>query len=101
LSLQRKSHPTGRDRCTWKWIRLLCLAQRTRQAWSLIRQPGFRFPPFLTFFSFRSEIPPDRPGQVHVEVDTPFVFSAKNAAGVEPYSTARISLSTLPNLFFV
>ena len=48
-----------------------------------------------------AEIPPDRPGQVHVEVDTPFVFSAKNAAGVEPYSTARISLSTLPNLFFV
>jgi hypothetical protein len=48
-----------------------------------------------------AEIPPDRPGQVHVEVDTPFVFSAKNAAGIEPYSVAKISLSTLPNLFFV
>jgi hypothetical protein len=48
-----------------------------------------------------TEIPPDRPGQVHVEVDTPFVFSAKNAAGVEPYAAARLSLSSMPNLFFV
>ncbi|HKT51009.1 MAG TPA: hypothetical protein VJV96_11950 [Candidatus Angelobacter sp.] len=48
-----------------------------------------------------AEIPPDRPGQVHVEVDTPFVFSGKNAQGIEPYSAAKISLSTLPNLFFV
>lgn len=48
-----------------------------------------------------AEIPADRPGQVHVEVDTPFVFSAKNAAGVEPYSAAKLSLSSMPNLFFV
>ena len=48
-----------------------------------------------------AEIPPDRPGQVHVEVDTPFVFSGKAAQGIEPYSVAKISLSTLPNLFFV
>lgn len=48
-----------------------------------------------------AEIPPDRPGQVHVEVDTPFIFSGKTAAGIEPYSVAKISLSTLPNLFFV
>jgi hypothetical protein len=48
-----------------------------------------------------AEIPPDRPGQVHVEVDTPFVFSAKNAAGVEPYAAAKLSLSSMPNLFFV
>jgi hypothetical protein len=48
-----------------------------------------------------AQVPPDRPGQVHVEVDTPFVFSARDAAGVEPYSVARLSLSSLPNLFFV
>lgn len=46
-------------------------------------------------------LPPDYPGQVHVEVDTPFVFSAKNVAGVEPYSVAKVQLSTLPNVFFV
>jgi hypothetical protein len=34
-------------------------------------------------------------------VDTPFVFSAKDSAGVEPYSVAKLSLSSLPNLFFV
>lgn len=48
-----------------------------------------------------AEIPADRPGQVHVEVDTPFVFSAKTAAGVEPYAAAKLSLSSMPNLFFV
>jgi hypothetical protein len=46
-------------------------------------------------------LPPDYPGQVHVEVDAPFVFSAKNVAGVEPYSVAKVQLSTLPNVFFV
>jgi len=46
-------------------------------------------------------LPPDYPGQVHVEVDTPFVFSAKNVAGLEPYSVAKVQLSTLPNVFFV
>jgi hypothetical protein len=46
-------------------------------------------------------LPPDYPGQVHVEVDTPFVFSGKNMAGVEPYSVAKVQLSTLPNVFFV
>jgi hypothetical protein len=34
-------------------------------------------------------------------VDTPFVFSAKNVASVEPYSVANVQLSTLPNVFFV
>lgn len=46
-------------------------------------------------------LPEDHAGQVHVEVDTPFVFSARNAAGVKPYSVARLSLSSLPNVFFV
>jgi hypothetical protein len=46
-------------------------------------------------------LPPDYPGQVHVEVDTPFVFSGKSAASVEPYSVAKVQLSSLPNVFFV
>lgn len=46
-------------------------------------------------------LPADYPGQVHVEVDTPFVFNARKAAAIEPYSVARIRLSGLPNLFFV
>lgn len=45
-------------------------------------------------------VPGDRPGQVHVEVDTPFVFSGKDA-GVKPYSVAKLNLPTLPNVFFV
>jgi hypothetical protein len=44
--------------------------------------------------------PPDHPGQVHVQVDTPFVFSAASSA-VRPYSVAKIQISTLPNVFFV
>ena len=46
-------------------------------------------------------VPADYPGQVHVEVDAPFVFSAKNSGAIEPYSVAKIRLSGLPNLFFV
>jgi len=45
-------------------------------------------------------LPADRRGQVHVEVDTPFVFSARDA-GVKPYSVAKLNLPTLPNVFFV
>ena len=45
-------------------------------------------------------LPADRLGQVHVEVDTPFVFSARDA-GVKPYSVAKLNLPTLPNVFFV
>jgi hypothetical protein len=46
-------------------------------------------------------IPADHPGQVHVQVDTPFVFSAKNSAQVRPYAVARLNFSDLPNVFFV
>jgi hypothetical protein len=46
-------------------------------------------------------IPADRPGQVHVQVDTPFVFSAKDATSVKPYSVAKLRISSLPNVFFV
>ena len=47
-----------------------------------------------------SATPPDQPGQVHVQVDTPFVFSARSSAP-RPYSVAKIQVSTLPNVFFV
>ncbi|HYX53413.1 MAG TPA: hypothetical protein VE783_08165 [Candidatus Limnocylindrales bacterium] len=45
-------------------------------------------------------LPADRPGQVHVEVDTPFVFRA-NPAGVKPYSVAKLNLASLPNVYFL
>jgi hypothetical protein len=44
-----------------------------------------------------SATPPDHPGQVHVEVDAPFVFSARSAGP----SIARLQVSSLPNVFFV
>ena len=44
-------------------------------------------------------LPPDKPGQVHVEVDAPFVFSARPATG-RPYSVAKVQFSTLPNVYF-
>lgn len=47
-----------------------------------------------------SPLPPDKPGQVHVEVDAPFVFSARPGRG-GPYAVARINFSSLPNVYFV
>ena len=47
-----------------------------------------------------SPLPPDKPGQVHVEIDAPFVFSARSGKG-RPYSVARIHFSSLPNVYFV
>ena len=44
-----------------------------------------------------SATPPDHPGDVHVEVDAPFVFSARP---VGP-SVAKLQVSSLPNVFFV
>lgn len=44
--------------------------------------------------------PPDHSGQVRVEVDAPFVFSARSAAG-RPYSVAKLQVSSLPNVIFV
>jgi len=46
-----------------------------------------------------SPLPPDKPGQVHVEVDAPFVFNAR-AAGARPYTVAKIKFSSLPNVAF-
>lgn len=47
-----------------------------------------------------SPLPPDKPGQVHIEVDAPFVFSARPGSG-RPNSVARIHFSSLPNVYFV
>lgn len=47
-----------------------------------------------------SPLPPDKPGQVHVQVDTPFVFSARAGAG-RPYAVAKVQFSSLPNVYFV
>lgn len=47
-----------------------------------------------------SPLPPDKPGQVHVEVDAPFVFSARPGSG-RPSAVAKIHFSSLPNVYFV
>lgn len=47
-----------------------------------------------------SPLPPDKPGQVHVQVDTPFVFSARRGSG-RSYALAKVQFSTLPNVYFV
>jgi hypothetical protein len=47
-----------------------------------------------------SPLPPDRPGQVHVEVDAPFVFSSRGSTG-RPYTVAKVQFSSLPNVYFV
>jgi hypothetical protein len=47
-----------------------------------------------------SPLPPDKPGQVHIEVDAPFVFSARPGNG-RAYAVARVHFSSLPNLYFV
>src|SRR5215469_14423811 len=41
-------------------------------------------------------LPPDRPGATHLEVNTPFVFSAKTAGDARPSAIARIEFSSLP-----
>lgn len=46
--------------------------------------------------------PAEKPAeQVQTKVEAPFVFSAKNATGPEPYSVARLTFSSLPNVYFV
>jgi hypothetical protein len=46
-----------------------------------------------------SPLPPEKPGQVHVQVDAPFVFNAR--PGPRPYSVAKVQFSSLPNIYFV
>lgn len=45
-------------------------------------------------------VPTDQPEQTHVEVDAPFVFSAR-AATAAPGPVAKIEFSSLPNMFFM
>jgi hypothetical protein len=42
---------------------------------------------------------PEHPGQVHVQVDAPFVFNARPPGG--QYAVAKLQISSLPNIFFV
>ena len=46
-------------------------------------------------------VPQNHSGPVHAQVEAPFVFSGKDAAGPRPYSVARLNFSSLPNLYFV
>jgi hypothetical protein len=46
-----------------------------------------------------SPLPPEKPGQVHVQVDAPFVFNARSDP--RPYSVAKVQFSSLPNVYFV
>jgi hypothetical protein len=45
-------------------------------------------------------LPPPRPGETHVEVETPFVFSARAAGGTRPNAVAKLRFSSLPNVVF-
>jgi hypothetical protein len=47
-----------------------------------------------------SSLPPEKPGQVHVQVDAPFIFTARPATG-RPYSVAKVPLASLPNVYFL
>jgi hypothetical protein len=44
-------------------------------------------------------MPEQKPGQVQVEVEAPFIYSAR-AADVKPYSVAKVSFASLPNTAF-
>ena len=46
-----------------------------------------------------SPLPADKPGQVHVQVDTPFVFSARGSG--RRMRWPRCNFPTLPNVYFV
>jgi hypothetical protein len=46
-------------------------------------------------------MPQEKPGQVQVEVDTPFVFNAGARGPVKPYSVAKVKFSALPNVNFL
>jgi hypothetical protein len=63
-------------------------------------QPGERVMLANSSPDATAPLPADRPGQVHVEVDTPFVFRA-SADGVKPYSVAKLNLASLPNVYFL
>jgi hypothetical protein len=55
-------------------------------------------PPSVPTADVTAPLPPARPGEAHVEVEAPFVFSARDAA--KPNTAARLNVSLLPNIFF-
>lgn len=65
-----------------------------------VPQPSAPAPAQMMANGESAPLPPDKPGQVHIEVETPFVFSARKAANLEPYSVAKVDLSNLPNVLF-
>lgn len=46
-------------------------------------------------------LPPERQSATHLEVNAPFVFSAKAAPDARPNAVARIEFSSLPNVYFL
>jgi hypothetical protein len=55
--------------------------------------------PLVPTADVTAPLPPARPGEAHVEVEAPFVFSARDPA--KPNTAARLNVSLLPNVFFV
>src|SRR5215472_9162039 len=53
-------------------------------------------PPIIASSDVTAPLPPQRPGESHVEVETPFVFSAKSAGTTRPNVTAKLRFSSLP-----
>jgi hypothetical protein len=58
-------------------------------------------PPVFPTNDVTAPLPPERPGESHVEVETPFVFSAKSAGTTRPNVVAKLRFSSLPNVVFV
>jgi hypothetical protein len=58
-------------------------------------------PPLVPANDVTAPLPPQRPGETHVEVETPFVFSARAAAGTRPNAVAKLRFSSLPNVVFL
>jgi hypothetical protein len=58
-------------------------------------------PPMVPTNDVTAPLPPQRPGETHVEVETPFVFSARAAGGTRPNVVAKLRFSSLPNVVFL
>jgi hypothetical protein len=58
-------------------------------------------PPVVPSHDVTAPLPPQRPGETHVEVETPFVFSARAAGGTRPNIVAKLRFSSLPNVVFL
>jgi hypothetical protein len=58
-------------------------------------------PPLVATNDVTAPLPPQRPGETHVEVETPFVFSARAAGGTRPNTVAKLRFSSLPNVVFL